>query len=83
MLTNRQFISDPVTLLSCFRWTSQPHPAFNGACRFFVVACGAAGSDALTLLKILIPLINSIKDYIGKKTIAISHSSQIRNNIGE
>ena len=51
---------------------SQPHPAFNGACRHSVVACGAAGSDALTLLKILIPLINSIniidstEHYIGK-----------------
>ena len=51
---------------------SQPHPTFNGACRPSVVACGAAGSDALTLLKLLISLINSIniinstKYYIGK-----------------
>ena len=72
MLTNRQFIWDPVTLLSCFRWTSQPHTTFNGACRLSVVASGMAGSDALTLLKVIIPLINSIntinstEHYIGK-----------------
>ena len=72
MLTSSHFIRYPVTLLSCFRWTSQPHTTFNGACRHSVVACGAAGSVVLTLLKILIPLINSIniinstKHYIGK-----------------
>ena len=36
---------------------SQPHLAFNGACRPSVVVCGVAGSDALTLLKLLIPII--------------------------
>ena len=50
----------------------KPHPAFNGAFRLSVVVCGVVGSDALTLLKILIPLINSIniinstEHYIGK-----------------